>query len=277
MINSAASAGPFLTMARTSTGILSEIVAHKRLEVAELLPRAAEFERAAEAARPYRRDFRTALLSHSPAIIAEIKKASPSKGLLAANFDPPSIARAYERGGAACLSVLTDQSYFQGSLDHLAFARAAVGLPVLRKDFTLHRVQILEAAANHADAILLIAAVLSSHELRDLREFADSLGLASLAEVHDEVELGRAIDSGAEIIGVNNRNLESFEVTLETSLRLSARIPSSAIRVSESGIRSRADIDLLRGAGYLAFLVGETLMRSQSPDAALKLLLEVSS
>lgn len=263
-------------MPRTSTGILSEIVAHKRLEVAQLLSRTAEFERAADAARPSRRDFRAALLSHSPAIIAEIKKASPSKGLLAADFDPPSIARAYERGGAVCLSVLTDQSYFQGSLDDLALARAAVDLPVLRKDFTLHRVQILEAAANHADAILLIAAVLSGHELRDFREFAGTLGLASLVEVHDEVELCRAIDSGAEIIGVNNRNLESFDVTLETSLHLSARMPSSAIRVSESGIRSRADIDLLRAAGYSVFLVGETLMRSQAPDIALKALLEVT-
>jgi indole-3-glycerol phosphate synthase len=266
----------FLTMPRTSTGILSEIVAHKRLEVAQLLPRAPEFERAAEAARPSRRDFRTALLSRSPAIIAEIKKASPSKGLLAADFDPPAIARAYERGGAACLSVLTDQSYFQGSLDDLTLARSAVRLPVLRKDFTLHRVQILEAAAHHADAILLIAAALGYLELRDFREFADSLGLASLIEVHDEVELDRAIASGAQIVGVNNRNLESFEVTLETSLRLSARMPSSVIRVSESGICTRADIDRLRGAGYSAFLVGETLMRSQSPETALKELLEVS-
>jgi indole-3-glycerol phosphate synthase len=264
-------------MPRTSTGILSEIVAHKRLEVAQLLPRTAEFERGAEAARPCRLDFRAGLLGRSPAIIAEIKKASPSKGLLAADFDPSFLARAYERGGAACLSVLTDQSYFQGSLDDLALARAAVDVPVLRKDFTLDRVQILEAAASHADAILLIAAVLGGHELRDFREFADALGLASLVEVHDEVELERAVDSGAEIIGVNNRNLESFDVTLETSLRLSARMPSSAIRVSESGIRSRADVDLLRAAGYSAFLVGETLMRSQAPDAALKELLEVSA
>jgi indole-3-glycerol phosphate synthase len=264
-------------MPRTSTGILSDIAAHKRLEVARLIPRTAEFERDADAARSSHRNFRAALLSHSPAIIAEIKKASPSRGLLAADFDPPSIARAYELGGAACLSVLTDQPYFQGNLNHLALAREAVGLPVLRKDFTLHRVQILEAAANQADAILLIAAVLSSHQLRDLREFADSLGLASLVEVHDEIELDRAIDSGAEIIGVNNRNLESFEVTLETSLRLGARMPSSAIRVSESGIRNKADIDLLRAAGYSVFLVGETLMRSQAPDAALKELLGVTA
>jgi indole-3-glycerol phosphate synthase len=264
-------------MPRTSTGILSDIAAQKRIEVAQLIPRTSEFERAADAARSSRRDFRSALLSHSPAIIAEIKKASPSKGLLAADFDPQSIARAYERGGAACLSVLTDQSYFQGSLNHLMLARAAVGLPVLRKDFTLHRVQVLEAAANHADAILLITAVLSNHELRDLREFADALGLASLVEVHDEIELVRAVDSGAEIIGVNNRNLESFEVSLETSLRLSARIPASAIRVSESGIRNKADIDLLRAAGYSVFLVGETLMRSPTPEAALKELLGVTA
>jgi len=266
-------------MPRTSTGILSDIVAHKRLEVARLLPRSSEFERRAADARATRRDFRARLTAASPApaIIAEIKKASPSKGLLTSDFDPPSLAAAYQRGGAACLSVLTDQVYFQGSLADLEAARcAASNLPVLRKDFTLHRVQILEAAAHHADAILLIVAALTDAELRDLREFASSLGLAVLVEVHQELELHRAIDSGAEIIGVNNRNLETFEVTLETSLRLSARMPAGSIRVSESGIRTRADINTLRAAGYTAFLVGETLMRSSSPEIALKQLLEES-
>ncbi len=263
-------------MSRTATGILSEIVAHKRLGAAALLPRTAEFERAAEAARASRRDFRQALLARSPApaIIAEIKRASPSKGLLAPDFDPSSIAAAYQRGGAACLSVLTDHDYFQGSLAHLQAARASVALPVLRKDFTIHRVQILEAAARHADAVLLIVAALTAAELRDLHEFASSLGLAVLVEVHDAQELDLAISAGAAIIGVNNRNLQTFEVSLETSLRLAARMPAGSLCVSESGIRSRADIDLLRSAGYSAFLIGETLMRATSPEVALKQLLE---
>jgi len=193
--------------------------------VARTLPLRSRLEELAEAARAGRRDFRASLEAHAPAVIAEIKKASPSKGLLAAEFDPPAIARTYEAGGAAALSVLTDEPYFQGSLADLAAARAAVALPVLRKDFTIDKVQIVEAAAHGADAILLIAAILTEKQIRDFREAAESYGLASLVEVHNLRELKMAAGAGADIIGVNNRNLSTFEVKLETSLHLAARMP----------------------------------------------------
>lgn len=257
-------------MLRTQSGLLAEIVERKKQEVAELHSRAALLERQAHERKAHLRPFANALRERQPAIIAEIKKTSPSKGLLKENFHPAFIAHAYEEGGAACLSVLTDKPYFEGSLHDLEAARAAAGLPVLRKDFTIDRVQIFEAAAHGADAILLIAAILEVTELTWLRETASSLGLASLVEVHDHDELSKAIDSGAEMIGVNNRNLDTFEVSLETSLRLSFLMPANLIRVSESGIHSRADIELLRGAGFEAFLVGESLMRSPDPVALLK-------
>lgn len=260
-------------MLRTSSGILAEIVQEKQKEVAELHERAAVLEQAAHQRKSPPRDFARALLQRAPAVIAEIKKASPSKGILQPNLHPAFVAHAYEEGGAACLSVLTDRQYFQGSLHDLEAARAAVSLPVLRKDFTIDRVQIFEAAAHGADAILLIAAVLEMAQLRRLREEASQVGLAALVEVHDHEELQMAIDSGANIIGVNNRNLQSFEVTLDVSLRLSYLLPSDVIRVSESGIYTRADIDLLRGAGYEAFLVGESLIKSPNPAAALRMLI----
>jgi indole-3-glycerol phosphate synthase len=252
-------------MLGTSSGILAEIVQQKKGEVAALRTHAAALEREAYAGAP-RRPFAEALRRGAPAIIAEIKKASPSRGLLQADFNPARLARAYESGGAACLSVLTDGPYFQGSLADLEAARDACGLPVLRKDFTIDPLQIFEAAARGADAILLIAAILDLSQLVRFRELASALGLAALVEVHDEDELGKAIDSGAEIIGVNNRNLRTFGVSLDVSLHLSERMPPNVIRVSESGIMQRADIDLLLGAGFQAFLVGESLMRS--PDAA---------
>ncbi len=254
-------------------GILAEIVAHKKQEVAGLHERAAALEKEALERKSQPRPFLPALRASQPAIIAEIKKASPSRGLLQPNFHPAFLAHAYEQAGAACLSVLTDQQYFLGALHHLEAARAAVKLPVLRKDFIIDRVQVFEAAAHGADAILLIAAILDDSELRSFRELADSLGMASLVEVHDPEELRKSIDSGAEIIGVNNRDLETFEVSLDTSVRLSYLMPANVIRVSESGISTRADIELLRGAGFDAFLVGESLMRSADPAAALKELL----
>lgn len=263
-------------MLRTSSGILAEIVQHKQQEVAELRAHAALLEQQAHERKSPARGFAAALREKKPAIIAEIKKASPSKGLLQHDFHPALIARAYEGGGAACLSVLTDKQYFQGGLHDLEAARAAVDLPVLRKDFTIDRLQIFEAAAHGADAVLLIAAILDTTTLRQFRELASSLGLASLVEVHDRDQLLKAIDSGAEIIGVNNRDLDTFEVSLETSLRLSYLMPSKIIRVSESGIQNRSDIDLLLGAGYSAFLVGESLMKADDPSAALKALLQVS-
>ena len=258
---------------RTTSGILTEIVQRKKEEVAGLHERAAILEQQAYERKSPLRPFAQALPRHNPAIIAEIKKASPSRGVLKQDFHPALIAHSYEQGGAACLSVLTDKHYFQGSLRDLEAARAAVSLPVLRKDFTVDRLQIFEAAAHGADAILLIAAILDTPDLISLRELASSLGMASLIEVHNIEELRKAIDAGAEIIGVNNRDLETFEVSLDTSLRLSFQMPDGVIRVSESGIFTRADIDLLRGAGFQAFLVGETLMKSENPAAALRNLL----
>ena len=236
-----------------------------------------QWEDQAETARAGRRDFRRALAVRAPAIIAEIKKASPSKGLLAPDFDPVRLARQYEAGGAAALSVLTDEAFFQGSMTDLAAARGVCRLPVLRKDFTLDDNHITEAAAGGADAILLIAAILNAGEIRRLAALAAGYGMAALVEVHDERELAKALDSGAGIIGVNNRDLTTFEVTLETSLRLAPLIPSGVLMVSESGIRSARDIDRLREAGYQAFLVGEHLMKSADPAEALQALLAPAS
>jgi indole-3-glycerol phosphate synthase len=226
-------------------------------------------ERRANARTDYR-DFRGSLTARAPAIIGEIKKASPSKGLLADQFDPASIAQMYLSGGAAALSVLTDRQFFQGSLDDLEAARAAASLPVLRKDFTLDEFHVIEAAAHGADAILLIAALLEEKEMRQLRELAAQYRMAALVEVHDSSELETALDSGAAIVGVNNRNLHTFEVTLETSLQLAGKIPANVAKVSESGIHSRGDVVLLAKAGFQAFLVGEHLMKSGDPAAALK-------
>ncbi len=254
---------------RTRSGILAEIVEHKKLEIEALRAHAIVLEQQAYQRKHPPRPFADALRTADPAVIAEIKKASPSRGLLTRDFHPALLAESYERGGAACLSVLTDHEYFQGSLHDLEAARAACSLPVLRKDFTIDRVQIFQAAAHGADAILLIAAILGIDELRHFRELASSLHMASLVEVHNQEELAKAVDSGAELIGVNNRDLETFEVSLDTSIRLSYLMPANVIRVSESGIRTRADIDLLRVAGFQAFLVGEWLMKAHDPAHAL--------
>ena len=261
-------------MLRTTSGILAEIVDRKKVEVGELHRHAAEIERSAADRKQPTRHFARALRRHQPAIIAEIKKASPSKGILQPDFHPETIAAAYAQGGAACISVLTDQQFFQGSLSDLQAARNCVKLPVIRKDFTIDRLQILEAAAHNADAVLLIAAILTTIQLREFRELATSLHLAALVEVHDAEELKKAIDSGAEIIGVNNRNLDTFEVSLKTSIELSAAMPEHVTRVSESGIFTNADVRLLQSAGFHAFLVGESLMKSENPAAALRALVQ---
>jgi indole-3-glycerol phosphate synthase len=254
----------------TVPDILARIVAKKRDDLARGGQPVLQWEEAAEVCRAGRRDFRGALAGRSPAIIAEVKKASPSKGVLSEDFDPVRIARAYQEGGAAALSVLTDEAFFQGSLADLQCARRAVEVPVIRKDFTIDRMQILEAAAHGADAILLIAAILSEREIRDFREAAAGYGLSALVEVHNRRELESAIAAGADLIGVNNRNLATFEVTLETSLELAPHMPAGAVLVSESGIHDAADIARLRAAGYQAFLVGEHLMKSGDPAAALR-------
>lgn len=253
--------------------VLARIAEQKREELPLLRGYRAVWESEA-AGRPSatRRNFYLALKSRRPAIIAEVKKASPSKGLLSPQFEPAGIARSYEAGGAAALSVLTDGPFFQGSLEDLAAARSATSLPVLRKDFTLEETHIAQAAARGADAVLLIAALLDSGTMRRLREYAAGFGLAALVEVHDADELESAIDSGAAIIGVNNRNLRTFEVTIETSLRLAERIPAGVVRVSESGIHDRAGLDRLLAAGFQAFLVGEHLMTAGDAVEALKAL-----
>lgn len=251
--------------------ILARIVDHKRRTLAETSRRRPELERRA-ANRLKVRDFRRALTTSQPAVIAEIKKASPSKGLLCHHFDPLATAKAYAAGGAAALSVLTDREFFQGNLADLETARGAVDIPVLRKDFTIDEVHVIEAAAHGADAILLIAAVLDEAAMRRFRELAARFGMAALVEVHDVSDLDAALGSGAEIVGVNNRDLRTFEVRLETSLRLVEKIPASVIKVAESGIHNAEDVRRLRGAGFDAFLVGEHLMKSEDPAAALRAL-----
>jgi len=212
-----------------------------------------------------------------PAIIAEVKKASPSKGLIRAGFDPAWLAGRYQAGGAAALSVLTDEPFFQGSLRNLELASAAVSLPCLRKDFMVDEYQIAETRAHHGDAILLIAAALTNAELKRFAQTAHHLALDVLVEAHTGDELDRVLEalgeSGADAIGVNNRNLKTFEVRLETSLELVSRIPTSVVRVAESGIFTSQDLAQLRRAGFDAFLIGESLMRQPDPGAALEALL----
>jgi indole-3-glycerol phosphate synthase len=259
-------------MLKTIPDILAQIVEQKKQELEQRVP-VDGLERRAVEAISTRRDFQAALCRRPPAIIAEIKKASPSKGVLANQFDPALLARAYEEGGAAALSVLTDEKHFQGSLQDLQAARGATTLPVLRKDFTIDPQQIEEAAAYGADAILLIAAILSEREMRDFREAGETYRMGALVEVHDADELQRAVDSGARVIGVNNRDLRTFEVNLETSVALAERIPDGIVKVTESGIHSAEDVQRLCAAGYDAFLVGEHLMKSGRPVDALRALL----
>jgi len=251
--------------------VLARIVARKREELHRVLPRA-EWETRARAAVAGRRDFAAALRARTPAVIAEVKQASPSKGVLSADFDPLRIARDYQRGGAAAISVLTDESFFRGSLADLEAARGATSLPVLRKDFTIAADQVAESAAHGADAVLLIAAILTEREIRDFREAAAAYRMAALVEVHNRRELDTAIAAGSGIIGVNNRDLATFEVTLETSLRLAEHIPDDVIRISESGIHDAHDIARLQAAGFTAFLVGEHLMKSGDPAFAIRAL-----
>ena len=257
-------------MVKAIPDILAQIVEQKRHDLAQ---RAEGIERRAEESVAGRRDFFKALTVAAPAVIAEIKKASPSRGVLSENFDPAAIARSYEQGGAAALSVLTDQKHFRGSLSDLKSARSAVRLPALRKDFTIDSYHVHEAAAHGADAILLIAAILSERELRDFRESAEHYRMAALVEVHDEEELKPALESGARIIGVNNRDLRTFGVDLAVSLRLAEKIPAGIVKIAESGIHSSSDVQRLRAAGYQGFLVGEHLMKSGDPAAALRALL----
>jgi indole-3-glycerol phosphate synthase len=255
---------------------LERILATTRSTVADRKSRArlGDLDRLAAEHTP--RGFARSLHSqsgHAPAIIAELKKASPSKGLIRENFDVAALARSLELAGATALSVLTDEPYFQGSLRNLEIASSLTALPCLRKDFIVDEYQIVEARAHRADAILLIAAALSDDDLARFTTSAHSHGLDVLCEVHTAEELDRVAGLGCDAYGVNNRNLSTFEVSLETSLRLADRLPSDAVRVAESGIHTGADIDCLRAAGFDAFLIGESLMRHADPGAALRALL----
>jgi len=254
--------------------ILDEIVLKKREEVLRIKKNihVASLEHAINKL-PYPRDFGAAMLKECGTrnnIIAEIKKASPSKGLIRASFNPQDLALMYEENGAVAISVLTDTTFFHGKLDDLAAVKKAVTIPVLRKDFILDPCQIYEARATGADAVLLIVAILKDMELDRLMRICAELGLAALVEVHDHEELARALSSGARIIGINNRNLNTFKTDMSTTLKLLSAIPEDATVVSESGIKSPEDIDRLRGSGVDAFLIGETLMSSPNPGTTLR-------
>ena len=256
--------------------LLEEIVAAARRKVAETRSTAdmSDLERRAQAHAP--RGFRQALAAASaagPAIIAELKKASPSRGVIRSDFDAAALASELAEAGATALSVLTDEEYFQGSLANLQAASQTTAIPCLRKDFIVDEFQILEARANCADAILLIVAALEQDELTRLAKRASELQMDVLCEVHDEEELGRALDAGCELVGVNSRDLSTFKVDLQTAFRVADFLPYGVVAVAESGIESGRDIAQLRAAGYDAFLIGETLMKSPSPGEALKALL----
>lgn len=256
---------------------LAEIIATKRSEVAVLLPRAAHI-RAAALQRNDFRGFRAAL-DRGPSrlsLIAEIKKASPSVGLIDPDFDPIRQARRYIDGGASCLSILTDEIYFQGSLAYLSKISEFSPIPLLRKDFTIHEVQIHEAVVAGADAILLIVAALDDDLLRRLHEEAKSFQLDVLVEVHDLPEMERALELGADLIGINNRNLKTFEVNLATTEALAGEVPDDVMLVSESGIKSTAEALRALNAGANALLVGETLMRSHDPSREIEAFLSLS-
>jgi indole-3-glycerol phosphate synthase len=262
-----------------ASDILSRIVAVKLEEIAaartqcspsDLLEQA-HARRAAEGPpRGFERALRKRIAAGHAAVIAEVKKASPSKGVLRQEFDPAAIARAYDAGGAACLSVLTDERFFQGSAAFLEQARAACALPVLRKDFLVDPYQVVQAAAMGADCVLLIVACLSDGQLAELEACAHELGMDVLVEVHDAAELERALRLRTALVGVNNRNLRTFEVSLDTTLGLLGRVGAERLLVTESGILARADVTRMRQAGVHAFLVGEAFMRAADPGMALR-------
>ncbi|MDR2209063.1 MAG: indole-3-glycerol phosphate synthase TrpC [Azoarcus sp.] len=256
------------------TDILQEILAVKVREVTTArarlpFPNMQARARDAAPARDFVGALRARIEKGQPAVIAEIKKASPSKGLICKNFQPAEIAASYAAHGAACLSVLTDESFFQGSADALKAARAACEIPILRKDFLIDPFQIYEARAMGADAILLIAAALSDTRMQVFAGIAHELGMAVLVESHDDKELERALKLDTPLIGINNRSLSTFEVSLETTLGLLPRIPPERIAVTESGIATREDVATLRAAGVHAFLVGESFMRTEEPGQAM--------
>ena len=255
--------------------ILDKIVAEKRREIDAAQQRVPASELQAQLAdAPPVRDFFAALAAPGPIrLIAEVKKASPSAGLIRADFDPVAIARTYQAHGAACVSVLTDEPFFQGRLEYLTAIRAAIELPVLRKDFILDRYQLLEARAAGADAVLLIAECLDDCQLRGLHNDCVELGMAPLVELYDPANLPRVLEAGAQLVGVNNRNLHTFEVDLQHVVRLREQVPAECVLVGESGIRTHDDVSMLAAAGIDAILVGESLTREPDIGAAVDRLL----
>jgi indole-3-glycerol phosphate synthase len=261
--------------------ILNRIVAVKREEIAAARSRRSEADlqqlaRAQSAPRGFGAALRAKVARGDAAVIAEIKKASPSKGVLRAHFDPAAIAASYAAHGAACLSVLTDVQFFQGHEDYLRAARAACALPVIRKDFLVDPYQVVEARAMGADCILLIVACLADSQMAELEAAAFEQGLDVLVEVHDGAELDRALRLRTPLLGINNRNLRTFEVTLDTTLGLLPRVPADRLLVTESGILAQADVARMRAADVHAFLVGEAFMRAAEPGAALQALFGAS-
>lgn len=247
---------------------LSEIIERKRqrVEAAKQAVPIDSFE-----VRPGSHRFRQALLRDGVNVIAEFKRRSPSKGVIRADADLKQIVEAYQAGGASAISVLTEEDYFSGSLDDLRLVKQSVDLPVLRKDFVFDEYQVYESSAAGADAVLLIVAALNDNELFCLRQLVeDELGMDALIEAHTREEMQRAITCGANVIGINNRNLHTFEVSLETSLLLAAEAPAGTVLISESGLNNSTDLARLRDAGYRGFLIGESLMRSENPEAALR-------
>ena len=259
------------------TDILNKIVAVKREEVAAAMSKKSfEIMRIDAESRVLTRDFvgvlRAKIKAGHPAVIAEIKKASPSKGVLCEDFIPADIAQSYAEHGAACLSVLTDVQFFQGRIDYLKQARASCQLPVLRKDFIIDAYQVYESRAMGADAILLIASILDDAQMKEFEAIAQSLDMAVLVEVHDAAELARALKLKTPLIGINNRNLKTFEVSLDNTLTLMSGVPSDRLLITESGIHTREDVLRMGAAGINAFLVGEAFMRAPDPGAALEAL-----
>lgn len=262
-------------MSQDTPTVLKKIVARKWEEVAERKPLVSEARlqqqaQQADAPRGFVDSLQRSLAQGRSAVIAEAKKASPSKGVIRAQFDPAAIARSYENGGASCLSVLTDRDFFQGHEDYLMQARAACALPVIRKDFIVDPYQVIEARAINADCILLIAACLDDGQMAELSACARELGMDVLIEVHDRAELERALPLNQTLVGINNRNLHTFEVSLQTTFDLLPHIPSDRIVVTESGILAPADVQAMRDHGVNSFLVGEAFMRADDPGTRLR-------
>lgn len=258
--------------------ILEQIIEHKRLEIERArtqvsLPDLMSSLPPADASRGFTRAMGNQIRRQKPAVIAEIKKASPSKGVIRENFDPAALARDFEDNGATCLSILTDEKYFQGANEYMREARAACALPVIRKDFMIDPYQIAESKALGADCILLIVAALGESQLQELAAFANELAIDILVEVHDRQELDRALELNTDLIGINNRNLHTFETNLQTTLDLANSIPQDKLIVTESGINTTADVIRMTSKGIYGFLVGEAFMRASKPGATLKQLM----